>query len=94
MTAAAGKSLLGCDHTLSRSLTTDRTLSVVLLYDYCLTFIQEIELFWMSAWTGAAVLFFMNRYITLVFKIYAFLSFAPALFTSDAVRWCSCILKE
>ncbi|KAI0709856.1 hypothetical protein C8Q76DRAFT_82092 [Earliella scabrosa] len=59
--------------------------AVVLLYDYCLTFIQEIELFWMSAWTGAAVLFFMNRYITLVFKIYAFLSFAPALFTSDAV---------
>ena len=45
---------------------TDRTLSVVLLYDYCLTFIQEIELFWMSAWTGAAVLFFMNRYIPLV----------------------------
>ncbi|KAI0714612.1 hypothetical protein C8Q76DRAFT_430866 [Earliella scabrosa] len=58
--------------------------AVILPYDYCLTFIQEIELFWKSAWTGAAVLFFMNRYITLTFKIYAFMSFAP-IFTSDSV---------
>ena len=39
------------------------------MYDYIITFGQEIELFWTMNITGATVLFFANRYITLLFDI-------------------------
>ena len=35
------------------------------MYDYVVTFDQEVELFWTRKFTGASVLFFGNRYITI-----------------------------
>ena len=39
------------------------------MYDYIITFGQEIELFWTMNITGATILFVANRYITLLFDI-------------------------
>ncbi|TFK84135.1 hypothetical protein K466DRAFT_589157 [Polyporus arcularius HHB13444] len=43
--------------------------SVFLMYDYVITFGQEVELFWTNRLTGATVLFFANRYISLLFDV-------------------------
>ncbi len=39
------------------------------MYDYIITFGQEVELFWTNRLTGATVLFFANRYISLLFDV-------------------------
>ncbi|PIL24624.1 hypothetical protein GSI_12508 [Ganoderma sinense ZZ0214-1] len=36
-----------------------------LIFDHLLTFIEEVDLFWKPKLTGAAVIFFLNRYIVL-----------------------------
>ena len=38
----------------------------ILLQEYMITFGQEVQLFWKSKLTGAAALFFLNRYIVLI----------------------------
>ena len=37
--------------------------SVILFYDYLITFGDEVQLFWRRKWTGATVLFILNRYM-------------------------------
>ena len=44
--------------------------SVILLYDYTITFPYEVRLFWQKKATGATVLFFANRYLTLFYYIF------------------------
>ncbi|RPD69111.1 hypothetical protein L226DRAFT_575891 [Lentinus tigrinus ALCF2SS1-7] len=37
-----------------------------LVYEYLITFGQEVKLFWRGKWTGASILFFLNRYLALI----------------------------
>ena len=41
----------------------------VFCYDYVLTFGQEVELIWSRKISGAAILFVLNRYVTLIWVI-------------------------
>ena len=41
-------------------------LAGLFVYDYVLTFVQEVQLIWGRKITGATVLFWLNRYLTLV----------------------------
>ncbi|KAI0788055.1 hypothetical protein C8Q74DRAFT_1196370, partial [Fomes fomentarius] len=41
----------------------------LLVYDYFLTLPAEVNLFWKRRRTGAAVLFFANRYLSLLYNI-------------------------
>ncbi|KAI0735816.1 hypothetical protein C8Q76DRAFT_792320 [Earliella scabrosa] len=41
----------------------------LLLYEYLITFHEEKKLFWRRKWSGASVLFFMNRYAPLLYNI-------------------------
>ena len=43
---------------------------MVLICEYLVTFPDEVNLFWKRRWTGATVLFFMNRYISLSYHIF------------------------
>ncbi|KAI0695044.1 hypothetical protein C8T65DRAFT_815229 [Cerioporus squamosus] len=43
--------------------------SVFLMYDYVIMFGEEVQLFWTNKLTGATVLYFANRYISLLFVI-------------------------
>ncbi|KAI0641919.1 hypothetical protein C8Q79DRAFT_986348, partial [Trametes meyenii] len=38
----------------------------LLAYEYLITFDREVHLFWRSSFTGASVLFFLNRYLPLI----------------------------
>ncbi|TFK80191.1 hypothetical protein K466DRAFT_605542 [Polyporus arcularius HHB13444] len=42
---------------------------VIVMYEYCITIGKEVRLFWGKKITGAAVLFFVNRYLVLFYKI-------------------------
>ena len=44
---------------------------MVVIYEYAITIGKETRLFWGKKVTGAAVLFFLNRYIVLGFNTYA-----------------------
>ncbi len=39
------------------------------MYEYCITIGKEVRLFWGKKITGAAVLFFVNRYLVLFYNI-------------------------
>ena len=43
----------------------------MVIYEYAITIGKETRLFWGKKVTGAAVLFFLNRYIVLGFNTYA-----------------------
>ncbi|RPD54511.1 hypothetical protein L227DRAFT_657568 [Lentinus tigrinus ALCF2SS1-6] len=52
-------------------------------YEYLLTWDQEVNLFWRRKFTGASVLFFLNRYILLLFcEMYG-----GATFTLGAIQY-------
>ncbi|KAG8812423.1 hypothetical protein FRC19_003145, partial [Serendipita sp. 401] len=38
---------------------------VLLVYDYMITFQDEMDCFWTPSWTWTRVYFFLNRYISL-----------------------------
>ena len=40
-----------------------------MLYELCITFSQELELFWNGKITGATFLFLANRYLTVVVQV-------------------------
>ena len=42
----------------------------MLVYDYAITFPYEVRLFWRRKATGASLLFFANRYLTLFIYIF------------------------
>ncbi|KAM5536576.1 hypothetical protein V8D89_009671 [Ganoderma adspersum] len=65
-----------------------------LIYDYVITFGREVNLFWTHKYTGASVLFFLNRYVTLVWNIMGLaqlgqISEQPLMWTSF-LTICSC----
>ena len=43
---------------------------MVILYEYAITFVDEVNLFWTGKWTGATVLFALNRYMVLLYTVY------------------------
>ncbi len=44
------------------------------MYEYFITLGREAELFWKGKWTGAAILFYVNRYLSLIVNIYGLAS--------------------
>ena len=43
--------------------------SALILYDYLMTFHVELELFWTRKFNGPSLLFFVNRYLGIVYYI-------------------------
>ena len=60
-------------------------LPVLLLYDYTITFGREVETFWMRRFSGATLLFFANKYISLLNHLFDLSLFIP-IPVSDKVR--------
>ena len=44
--------------------------TVLILYDYFITLGAEVELFWKKKICRASVLFFLNRYLVLVYQFF------------------------
>ncbi len=57
----------------SRCLTLPCLHEGLVVYEYMITFGREVELFWTGRLTGAAILFFFNRYLSLVVDVYGLL---------------------
>ena len=55
-----------------------------MVYEYLVTLRREVELFWNHKWTGAAVLFYFNRYLSLLVNVYGLV--ASDAHTSVQVR--------
>ncbi|KAH9919748.1 uncharacterized protein BXZ73DRAFT_80267 [Epithele typhae] len=58
--------------------------SVILILDHFLTFGREVNLFWNRRVSGPTVLFILNRYLALIFRIGSLLVFHP--FTDQFVH--------
>ena len=56
---------------------------MLITYEYIITFGREVELYWRRGITGAAILFYFNRYITLLAIVYGYFESMPV---SDSVR--------
>ena len=56
---------------------------VLMMYEYLVTFSTEVQLFWAGEVTGASVLFFVNRYIMLVYALLALLQLSPVVNTAS-----------
>ena len=54
---------------------------VLVIYEYLVTFSTEVQLFWAGEVTGASVLFFVNRYMLLVYTLFALFQFLPDIST-------------
>ena len=54
---------------------------VLVLYEHLVTFNTEVQLFWAGGVTGASVLFFVNRYILLVYTLLGILKLSPVINT-------------
>ena len=67
------------------------TLPIALLvYEFLITFGQEVQLFWKGKWSGATILFFLNRYITLsTFILDSFEYMRLGDFVSFHITWIS-----
>ena len=53
----------------------------LIIYEYLVTFSTEVQLFWAGGVTGASVLFFVNRYMQLVYTLFFLLQFSPIIHT-------------
>ena len=53
------------------------------MYEYVITFDREVQLFWRGKWTGASILFFLNRYLGLLSPVLTALELVRM---SDKVR--------
>ncbi|KAI0754053.1 hypothetical protein C8Q80DRAFT_342630 [Daedaleopsis nitida] len=51
--------------------------SVLVIYEYIITFARETELFWRGRLTGAAALFYFNRYLNLFNNVYGLVQNLP-----------------
>ncbi|RDX42916.1 hypothetical protein OH76DRAFT_1422252 [Lentinus brumalis] len=62
--------------------------SGLVVYEYMITFGREVELFWTGRLTGAAILFFFNRYLSLVVDVYGLLEnmYVPDKICPDVAR--------
>ena len=59
-------------------------LVALVFYDYVITLDHEINLFWKRKFTGATILFLLNRYLLVLFYI---IDIASTEHSSDIVRW-------
>ncbi|KAI0765625.1 hypothetical protein BD413DRAFT_637664 [Trametes elegans] len=57
---------------------------VLIVYEYIITFDQEVELFWRPKMTGATALFLSNRYLPLLSYILVMCEYIPM---TDSVEW-------
>ena len=71
-------------HHSSRPIPTLKYPTVLLFYDYILTFDKEVGLFWKKKISGASLLFFCNRYLTLLTQMFDMVQFTTDM--SDEVR--------
>ncbi|KAI0709866.1 hypothetical protein C8Q76DRAFT_82462 [Earliella scabrosa] len=46
------------------------------MYEYLVTFLEEVNLFWRKPWTGASILFYTNRYTVLAYHTFNLGSFS------------------
>ena len=67
-----------------KSLTSRYDLSALVIYEYTLTFRDEIDLFWNRRLSGAAILFALNRYLML--GVITFQTICTFVALSDTVR--------
>ena len=51
--------------------------TVLVLYEFLITFGAEVNLFWRKRFTGASILFFINRYVVLFYNLFSMWSFRP-----------------
>lgn len=66
----------------------------VYFYDYFLTFDREVELFWKRKFTGASMIFYLNRYTTIVQFILLLLQDNTVLRpTVLACLWSACLIS-
>lgn len=54
---------------------------VLVIYEYLITFSTEVQLFWAGGVTGASVLFFVNRYMQLVYIMFGLFRMSPVINT-------------
>ena len=60
---------------------------VIVLYEYTLTFPDEVNLFWKQKITGATVLFMANRYLVVgLYASYSIWSMLPPSAMNEKVR--------
>ena len=50
-------------------------LAVLLAYEWCITFGDEVNLFWRNRLSLATCLFSLNRYLSLMFQVMGWLNF-------------------
>ncbi|KAI0704509.1 hypothetical protein C8T65DRAFT_741064 [Cerioporus squamosus] len=65
----------------------DIAASALFIYDTFVTLDREVAFFWTAKWTGAPLLFFANKWISITFYTMDLVSFA--LFPSDKRQVCS-----
>ena len=53
----------------------------LIIYEYIVTFSTEVQLFWAGEVTGASVLFFVNRYMQLVYALFGLFELSPIIDT-------------
>ncbi|KAG2133265.1 uncharacterized protein EDB93DRAFT_888545 [Suillus bovinus] len=58
---------------------------VVVMYDWGLTFGQEVELVWRQRWSMMTVLYLIARYVAIEFSVINMLSSIPTIVITDAV---------
>ena len=56
---------------------------VLVIYEYIITFSTEFRLFWAREVTGASVLFFVNRYMLLVYALLTLFQLSPIIHTTS-----------
>ena len=61
---------------------------MILIYDQLITLSDEVEHVWKRKWTGATLLFFLNRYATLFKTIVGFaINWASSVRVSSIVTY-------
>ncbi|KAM5541401.1 hypothetical protein V8D89_004955 [Ganoderma adspersum] len=60
----------------------------LVIYEYLVTFTTEVQLFWARELTGASILFFINRYLMLLYIMAELWGYSPLTATvSVAFHW-------
>ena len=54
---------------------------VLVIFEYLVTFSSEVQLFWAGEVTGASVLFYVNRYMLLVYTLFGLFQLLPVIHT-------------
>ena len=54
-----------------------RNCTALVVFEYIITFGTEVQLFWGRKVTGASMLFFVNRYMRLLYVLFCVTSYLP-----------------